>query len=86
MPKFSRKKLAMIALLLDEEEEGKEKTKRMWVREMIRERKDVGEYHTLYRHLEDDESTFYKYFRISKQQFYSLIRLLRLFRPALILQ
>ena len=27
MPKFSRKKLAMIALLLDEEEEGKEKIK-----------------------------------------------------------
>ena len=37
MPKFSRKKLAIIDLLLDEE--GKEKTKRMWVREMIRERK-----------------------------------------------
>ena len=48
MPTFSGKKLTMIALLLDEEEEGKEKTKRMWVREMIRERKDVGEYHTLY--------------------------------------
>ena len=51
----------------DEEEEGKEKTKRMWAKEMIRERKNVGEYHTLYRQLEDDESSFYKYFRMSKQ-------------------
>ena len=49
----------------------RKKTKRMWVREMQRE-DDVGEYHTLYRQLEDDESSFYKYFRISKQQFYSL--------------
>ena len=73
MPKFSRKKLAMIALLLDEEEEEKEETKRMWVREMIRERKNVVEYHTLYCQLEDDESSFYKYFRMSKQQFYSLL-------------
>ena len=69
----------MIALLLDEEEEGKEKTKRMLVREMIRERKDVREYHTLYRQLEDDESSFYKYFRMKKQLFYSLLHKIEIY-------
>lgn len=64
----------MIAVLLDEEEAERRKRNRIWMKEMLRKRKNIGEYHTLYRQLEDDESCFYKYFRMSKYQFYILLQ------------
>jgi hypothetical protein len=55
------KDLACIALLLDEEENKRSKHNRIWVHEILRKRKIVGEFATLYRKLIEDEMKFYKY-------------------------
>jgi hypothetical protein len=41
---------------------------------MLRKRKIEGEFVTLYRELIDDEMKFYKYFRVSTQQFTILLQ------------
>lgn len=73
MPKFSKKQLAMIALILEDEEKNCNQTKKKWVRKMFTQRKFVGEFHTLFKELEDEEISFYKYFRMSQSQFYILL-------------
>lgn len=73
MPKFTKKQLAMIALILDDEEKKSNRTKKTWVRKMFTARKFVGEFHTLFKELEDEEISFYKYFRMSQSQFYELL-------------
>jgi len=40
---------------------------------MFTARKFVGEFHTLFKELEDEEIYFYKYFRMSQSQFYELL-------------
>ena len=58
--------LAVIALLLEEEEEhqsaGKMKRKRIWVHKLLKKRKTEGKYVTLYRELMDDEQIYHQYF------------------------
>lgn len=80
--RFSVKKLALIALLLDEESESglqpeeselRPKEKRLWVHKALRKRKEEGEYWTLYKELEDDEVKFFQYFRMSKSKFSCLL-------------
>ncbi|KAF0764393.1 protein ALP1-like, partial [Aphis craccivora] len=66
MPKFNKKQLAMIALILDEEKNCN-RTKKKWVRKMFTQRKFVGKFHTLFIELEDEEISFYKYFRMSQK-------------------
>lgn len=74
MPKFNKKQLAMIALILDDEDEKYcNRTKKKWVRKMFTARKSVGEFYTLFKELEDEESSFYNYFRMSQCQFYVLL-------------
>jgi hypothetical protein len=66
---FSKRQLAAIALMLDEEEKNaslSDKKKRTWVHECFRNKKSEGEYWTVYKELADDEMKCYKYFRISK--------------------
>lgn len=72
MPKFNKKQLAMIALILDEEKNCN-RTKKKWVRKMFTQRKFVGKFHTLFIELEDEEISFYKYFRMSQSQFNILL-------------
>jgi len=63
MPKFNKKTLAMIAIILDEEEENRHQKRRTtWVREMLIKRKQFGEYRTLFNDLQDEETSFYKNF------------------------
>jgi hypothetical protein len=74
---FSKRQLAAIALMLDEEEKNAaldDKKKRMWVHKCFRNRKSEGEYWTLYKELADDEMKFYQYFRMSKHQFNHLLQ------------
>ena len=74
---LSKRHLAAIALMLDEEEKNaalSDKKKRMWVHKCFRNRKSEGEYWILYRELADDEMKFYQYFRMSKQQFNYLLQ------------
>ncbi|KAJ8981474.1 hypothetical protein NQ317_007000 [Molorchus minor] len=71
---FSNCELAMIALLLDEENEANStKRKRVWVHDMLKKRKTEGEYHTIYKELLNDETKFYQYFRMSIFQFNYLL-------------
>lgn len=69
---FSPQDLAMIAVALDEEER-ESREKRVWVRNMLKLREREGEFHTLYKELEEEESSFFKYFRMSKHQFFHLL-------------
>jgi len=74
---FSKRKLAAVALMLDEEEKNaslSDKKKRMWVHKCFRNRKSEDEYWTLYKELADDEMKFYQYFRMSIHQFNYLLQ------------
>ena len=72
---FSTCKLAMVALLLDEEKENLRKGKRRtWVHDILKTRQREGEYHTLYKQLLDDDSRFYQYFRMPPYQFVYLLK------------
>lgn len=68
MPRYSRSQLAAIALILDEDEEIYVR-RRHWVHNAWRKREEEGEFATLYKHLIDDESKFFEYFRMSKYCF-----------------
>lgn len=70
--------LAIIAVLLDEDEEQEQqgevrrkniKKRSIWVHDILKKRKTEGEFITLCRQLEDHEDKFFKYFRMSKYQF-----------------
>jgi hypothetical protein len=73
---FSKRQLAAIALMLDEEKNASlnDKKKRMWVHKCFRSRKSKGEYWTLYKELADDELKFYQHFKMSKHQFNYLLQ------------
>jgi hypothetical protein len=74
---FSKRQLAAIALMLDEEEKNvvlSDKKKRMCVHKCFRNRKSGGEYWTVYRELVDDEMNCYQYFRMSEHQFNYLLQ------------
>lgn len=64
--------MAMIAIILDEEEANKTK-KRMWVHKAWRRRDIEGEFATLYKELIDDQTKFYEYFRMSENCFNILL-------------
>lgn len=63
----------MIALLLDEEELNPEK-KRVWVHNALVKGKIEGEYWILYKELENYETKFIQYFRLSKFRFSYLLQ------------
>jgi hypothetical protein len=68
---FSKRQLAAIALMLDEEEKNAslgDKKKRMWVHKCFRSRKSESDCWTLHKGSADNEMKFYKYFRMSKHQ------------------
>jgi len=77
---FSNSDLAIVAILLDEEEESytknvqqkSERKRKIWVHDILKKRKTEGEFATLCRQLEDHEDKFFKYFRMSRFQFNTL--------------
>jgi hypothetical protein len=74
---FSKRQLAAIALMLDEEGKNaalSDKKKRMWVHKCFRIRKSEDEYWTLHKELADDKMKFFQYFRMSKHQFNYLLQ------------
>lgn len=74
MAKFSDVELAMIAIILDEEEEAEHKLKkRKWVHEAWKKRESEGEFATLYKELIDDGTKFFQYFRMSENCFNILL-------------
>ena len=72
---LSNEDLAMIALLLEEEDQERieKRPKRFAVHPMLKKRKVEGEYWTLYKELTDDEDKFFQYFRMSRFQFESVL-------------
>jgi hypothetical protein len=72
---FSKRQLAAIALIDEEEKNASvsDKKKRTWVHKCFRNRKSEGEYWMLYKELTDDGMKFYQYFRMSKHQFSYLL-------------
>ncbi|KAB0802472.1 hypothetical protein PPYR_04658 [Photinus pyralis] len=72
MAAFTDRELAMIAVILDEEETHHTK-KRKWVHEAWRKRETEGEFATLYKELMHDETKFFEYFRMSEECFNILL-------------
>ena len=66
-----------MALLLDEEDEMKEKNtieKRVWVKPILTQRKQFGAFHTLFKELLNQDSQDLKdYIRVDKSQFNRLV-------------
>ncbi|CAH1958229.1 unnamed protein product [Acanthoscelides obtectus] len=71
MAKFSEDELAIIALILDEEEETRRKRK--WVHQAWKKRGTEGEFATLYKELVDDGTKFFEYFRMTENSFNLLL-------------
>lgn len=77
---FSIEELAIIALLLDEEDNiiktrRKHKAmRRMWVHPSLLQRKKEGEYYTLYPHLINDEEKFLQYCRMDWTTFEMILK------------
>jgi hypothetical protein len=67
---FSEEKLICIAVVLDEEERKSSKSK--WVHESLLQRKEEGEYFTLYKELVEDSVRFHQYFRMSESMYLNL--------------
>ena len=71
---FSPSDLVVSAVALDDDEkERKLKKRKLWVHPMLGSRKSVGEFHTLYPRLIDDESKFFNYFRMSMGTFKEIL-------------
>lgn len=75
---FSIEELAVIAILLEEEEESgcgeeQQRKRRFAVHPMNVKRKKEGEFYTIYKELVDDEDRFFKYFRMSKYEFETIV-------------
>lgn len=74
MADFSVVQLAAIAIALDDEEnENKKKKRRIWVHDLWKKRESEGEFITLFRELMDDETKFFKYFRMTQETFHILL-------------
>jgi len=74
---FSKRQLAKMPLMLDEEEKNaalSDKKKRLWVHKCFRNRKSEREYWTVNKELTDYEMKFYNYFRMSKHKFNYLLQ------------
>jgi len=72
---FSKYNLIKIALILDEEEEMRQskRSRRFWVHPLVRTREEEGEYTTLYPQLVNDDVKFYKYFRMSHEEYMNIL-------------
>lgn len=72
---FSKYNLMKIALILDEEEEMRQnkRSRRFWVHPLVRTREEEGEYTTLYPQLVNDDVKFYKYFRMSHEEYMNIL-------------
>lgn len=69
---FSDEELLLIAVLLDDDE-AKPTGRRKWVHPSLLCRATEGEFHTLFPQLLDDETKFFQYFRMSREQFEILL-------------
>lgn len=79
--KFSTADLSLIALILDEEDENErlnsKRRRRIWIHPMLEHRKIESEFFTLHKELMDDETKFYQYYRLSKDQFNYVLNKIR---------
>lgn len=76
---FSDDELALIALLLDENEAEVKKMKRRnrkWVHPIFKKRKIEGEHWTSFKDLLKYDDKFYQYFRMPQSKFYELLKLI----------
>lgn len=76
---FSLRELAIIAILLDDDNNMntrrvREARRRMWIHPSLLDRKTEGEYHTLYRHLINDEEKFVQYCRMDSGTFEMILK------------
>ena len=81
MARNDKEELAILALILDEDEENVErlkksveKRKRLWVHQAWTKRGSEGEFITLYKELQDDASKFYEYFRMTPYTFNEFLK------------
>ena len=77
MAPFSRRKLLLLIILRRRCEQRRNKRKaRFWIRQIFRERKQKGEYHTLVKEtMLFDQEYFSRMFRMTPSKFEALLKL-----------
>lgn len=68
--------LAIVSAVLMEEEEKQKRKPRFWCHNINRKRLTLGEYHTLFPDLIEDDTKFFQYFRMTHEKFDSLLKIL----------
>ena len=62
--------------ILKKQKPTKQRTKRFWIREYLKKRKNYGQFHTLFSELRlSDREYFFRYIRISPERFEHLLSL-----------
>lgn len=70
--------LLVLAAIYEANKEIRRKRKReYWVHNIFRARLEEGEFHTLFKRLQDDERKFCQYYRMTPQKFNHLLDLLQ---------
>lgn len=72
----SDEEFVALCVLGEEIERETRKKKRKWVHEINLKRQEYGEFHHLFPDLLEDEQKFFKYFRMSSEKFYDLLKIL----------
>lgn len=79
MSSSSSDEVILLASLFHQPNENNRKRKRKyWIHNIFRARLEEGEFHTLFRRLQDDERKFYKYYRMTPDKFNELLELVRI--------
>lgn len=72
----SEEEIVVIGMLLAEEETNRKKRK-LWVHNINKKRLALGEFHTLFPDLMEDDVKFFQYFRMSHEKFVALLDILQ---------
>lgn len=73
----SEEEIVVISCMLAEEENKiKKKRRKKWIHNINKKREKYGEYHTLFRDLQEDAVKFFQYFRMSYERFTVLLEIL----------
>lgn len=71
---LSEEEIVVSLIVAEEEEKSRSQRKRrFWIHKINRKRLELGEFHTLFPDLVEDDCKFFQYFRMTHQKFEELL-------------
>lgn len=70
--------LIFLTAICDTYRTKRKRKRRYWVHSIFQARLEEGEFHTLFRRLQEDDRKFYKYYRMTPEKFNQLLGLLHI--------